>query len=158
MEVLPDIKTIPKQTHGVFDFFINKIEEEISKTYVEEFLGLPQMPLIGHYNGNDYSLGSVLSLICFQIKVCQGEKNNETISPYSGFNLPKNIEEYLCINEELSISNNTKNKKLENIFYPKNNLNFKLLGLKAKLPFFKCKLEYSFLKSLIDILNLSFSK
>ena len=124
MEVLPDIKTIPKQTHGVFDFFINKIEEEISKTYVEEFLGLPQMPLIGHYNGNDYSLGSVLSLICFQIKVCQGEKNNETISPYSGFNLPKNIEEYLCINEELPISNNTKNKKLENIFYPKKKLNF----------------------------------
>jgi len=124
MESLPNIKSILKQSHQVFDFFINKIDEEISKTYIEEFLGLPQMPLIGHYNGNDYSLGSILSLICFQIKICQGEKHDETISPFSDFNLPKNIEEYLCINEELSISNNTKNKKLENIFYPKNNLNF----------------------------------
>ena len=133
MESLPNIKSILKQSHQVFDFFINKIDEEISKTYIEEFLGLPQMPLIGHYNGNDYSLGSILSLICIQIKICQGEKHNETISPFSDFNLPKNIEEYLCINEELYNSNNTKNKKLENIFYPKDKLNFYFIM--SGLPF-----------------------
>ena len=124
METLIEIKTIEKQSHQNFDFFINIIEKEKDNKWIEEILGLPQIPLIGHYNGNDYSLGSILSLICFQIKICQGEKHDETISPFSDFNLPKNIEEYLCINEELSISNNTKNKKLENIFYPKNNLNF----------------------------------
>ena len=124
MEALISLKSCQKQSHSMFDFFINKIEEENSKTYIEEFLGLPQLPLIGHYNGSDYSLGSVLSLICFQIKICQGDKNDEIISPFSDFNLPKNIEEYLCINKELEIYNNTKNKKLENIFYPKTKLNF----------------------------------
>ena len=124
MEALISLKSCQKQSHSMFDFFINKIEEENSKTYIEEFLGLPQLPLIGHYNGSDYSLGSVLSLICFQIKICQGDKNDEIISPFSDFNLPKNIEEYLCINKELEIYNNTKNKKLENIFYPKAKLNF----------------------------------
>jgi hypothetical protein len=124
MEALISLKSCQKQSHSMFDFFINKIEEENSKTYIEEFLGLPQLPLIGHYNGSDYSLGSVLSLICFQIKICQGDKNDEIISPFSDFNLPKNIEEYLCINAELEISNNTKNKKLESIFHPKKKLNF----------------------------------
>ena len=124
MEALISLKSCQKQSHSMFDFFINKIEEENSKTYIEEFLGLPQLPLIGHYNGSDYSLGSVLSLICFQIKICQGDKNDEIISPFSDFNLPKNIEEYLCINKELEIYNNTKNKKLENLFYPKTKLNF----------------------------------
>ena len=124
MEALISLKNCQKQSHSIFDFFINKIEEENSKTYIEEFLGLPQLPLIGHYNGSDYSLGSVLSLICFQIKICQGDKNDEIISPFSDFNLPKNIEEYLCINKELEIYNNTKNKKVENIFYPKTKLNF----------------------------------
>jgi len=124
MEALISLKSCQKQSHSIFDFFINKIEEENSKTYIEEFLGLPQLPLIGHYNGSDYSLGSILSLICFQIKICQGDKNDEIISPFSDFNLPKNIEEYLCINKELEIYNNTKNKKLENIFYPKTKLNF----------------------------------
>ena len=124
METLISLKSCQKQTHSIFDFFINKIDEENSKTYIEEFLGLPQLPLIGHYNGNDYSLGSVLSLICFQIEICQGEKNDEITSYFSDFNLPKNIEEYLCINKELEIYNHTKNKKLENLFYPKKKLNF----------------------------------
>ena len=124
MEVLPSLKSIQKQTHPTFDFFINKLEEEKSKTYIEEILGMPQLPLIGHYNGNDYSLGSILSLVCFQLNICQGEKNDEIESPFSDFILPKNIEEYLCINEELEITNHTKNKKLENIFYPKKKLNF----------------------------------
>ena len=133
METLISLKTCQKQPHSIFDFFLNKIEEENSKTYIEEFLGLPQIPLIGHYNGSDYSLGSILSLICFQIKICQGDKNDEIISPFSDFNLPKNIEEYLCINKELQIYNNTKNKKLENLFYPKTKLNFYFIV--SGLPF-----------------------
>ena len=124
METLIELKSCQKQNHSIFDFFINQIEEENSKTYIEEFLGLPQLPLIGLYNGSDYSLGSILSLICFQIEICQGEKNDEIISPFSDFNLPKNLEEYLCINKELEIYNHTKNRKLENIFYPKKKLNF----------------------------------
>ena len=113
METL--INSIEKQSHPIFDFFINNIEKEKDKKYTEEILGLPQIPLIGHYNGNDYSLGSILSLICLQIN-CD-EKNPEFI-------LPKNLEEYLYVDEELEIENHTKNKKLESIFYPKKKLNF----------------------------------
>ena len=124
MEPLNKIKIEQKQKHDIFDFFLNKLSKEDSSMFIEEVLGLPKMPLIGHYNGNDYSLGSILSLICLDLDICQGEKNNEINSPFADFVLPKNIEEYLCINEELEISNNTKNKNLESIFYPKKKLNF----------------------------------
>ena len=120
METLIEIKTIEKQSHQNFDFFINIIEKEKDNKWIEEILGLPQIPLIGHYNGNDYSLGSVLSLICFQIN-CD-DKNKI----FSDFTLSKNIEEYLYVDEELEIVNHTKNKKLDNIFYPKKKLNFYL--------------------------------
>ena len=133
MEPLNKIKTIQKQKHDIFDFFLNKLSKEDSSIFVEEILGLPKMPLIGHYNGNDYSLGSILSLICLDLDICQGEKNNLVNSPFTDFVLPKNIEEYLCINEELEIPNNTKNKKLENIFYPKKKLNFYFII--SSLPF-----------------------
>ena len=121
METLIEIKTIEKQSHQNFDFFINIIEKEKDNKWIEEILGLPQIPLIGHYNGNDYSLGSVLSLICFQIN-CD-DKNKI----FSDFTLSKNIEEYLYVDEELEIVNHTKNKKLDNIFYPKKKLNFYLV-------------------------------
>ena len=124
METLIEIKTCQKQSHPNFDFFLNKLPNENTEKFIEEILGLPQLPLIGHYNGSDYSLGSILSLVCFQIDICQGEKNNEIKSEFSDFTLPKNIEEYLCVNEEIEIPNHTKNKKLENIFYPKKKLNF----------------------------------
>ena len=133
MEPLNKIKTVQKQNHNIFDFFINKLSKETSSTFIEEVLGLPKMPLIGHYNGNDYSLGSILSLVCLDIDICQGEKSDELNIPFSDFVLPKNIEEYLCINDELEIPNNTKNKKLENIFYPKKKLNFYFII--SSLPF-----------------------
>ena len=124
METSIQIKICEKQEHPTFEFFLNQLDKENQCKYINEILGLPQIPLIGHYNGSDYSLGSVLSLVCLEIQICQGEKNNEIISDFSDFNLPKNLEEYLCIDEEIEISNNTKNKKLENIFYPKKKLNF----------------------------------
>ena len=133
MEPLNKIITEQKQKHDIFDFFLNKLSKETSSTFIEEVLGLPKMPLIGHYNGNDYSLGSILSLICLDIDICQGEKSNEISSSFADFVLPKNIEEYLCINEELEISNNTKNKKHESIFYPKKKLNFYFII--SSLPF-----------------------
>ena len=122
METSIQIKICEKQEHPTFEFFLNQLDKENQCKYINEILGLPQIPLIGHYNGSDYSLGSVLSLVCLEIQICQGEKNNEIISDFSDFNLPKNLEEYLCIDEEIEISNNTKNKKIENIFYPKKKL------------------------------------
>ena len=120
-----NLNEFQKESHQTFDFFINKLEEEKTKTYIEEILGMPKLPLIGHYNGNEYSLGGILSLICFQIDICQGENNDKISSKFPDFNLPENIKEYLNVNEELDIENNTKNKdKVESIFYPKKKLNF----------------------------------
>ena len=38
---------------------------------------MSKLPMIGHYNNNEYSLGSILSLVCFQINICQGKDNDE---------------------------------------------------------------------------------
>ena len=85
---------------------------------------MPKLPMIGHYNGNEYNFGNILSLICFQIDICQGKDSDEISSKYSDFKLPNNIKDYLNVYEEIEIENNTKNKKLNAIFYPKKKLNF----------------------------------
>ena len=124
MENLEALKDCKKESHSNFDFFINKLQEENNKTYIEEILGMAKLPMIGHYNGNEYNLGNILSLICFQIDICQGDNNDEISSKYSDFKLPNNINGYLNVYEEIEIENNTKNKKLKSIFYPKKKLNF----------------------------------
>ena len=123
MESLTQLSECQKETHDIYDFFINKLEEEKDKTFIEEILGMSKLPMIGHYNGNEYSLGSILSLVCFQIKICQGQNKDEITSDYSDFKLPNNIKDYLNIFEKIDIENNKKNKKLDSIFYPKKKLN-----------------------------------
>ena len=123
MENLENLKDYQKESHSNFDFFINKLDEEKNKTYIEEILGMPKLPMIGHYNGNEYNFGNILSLICFQIDICQGKDSDEISSKYSDFKLPNNIKDYLNVYEEIEIENNTKNKKLNAIFYPKKKLN-----------------------------------
>jgi len=124
MESTTKLNECQKEAHQNFDFFINKIEGEKTKTYIEEILGMTKLPMIGHYNGNEYNIGNIFSLVCFQIDICQGEKNDEISSKYSDFKLPNNIIDYLNVYEEIPITNNTKNKKHESIFYPKKKLNF----------------------------------
>lgn len=124
MESLTNLKECQKEQHQNFEFFINKLEDEKSKEFMEEILGMAKLPMIGHYNGSEYNLGNILSLVCFQINICQGEKNDKITSKYSDFKLPNNIKDYLNIYEEIDIENNTKNKKLKSIFYPKQKLNF----------------------------------
>ena len=124
MESLTQLSECQKEKHDIYDFFINKLEEEKNQTFIEEILGMSKLPMIGHYNGNEYSLGSILSLVCFQINICQGHNNDEITSNYSDFKLPNNIKDYLNVFEEIDIDNNTKNKKLDSIFYPKKKLNF----------------------------------
>ena len=124
MENLTNLKECQKEQHQNFDFFINKLEDEKNKEYMEEILGMATLPMIGHYNGNEYNLGNIISLVCFQINICQGEQKDKITSKYSNFKLPSNIKDYLNIFSEIDIENNTKNKKVESIFYPKQKLNF----------------------------------
>ena len=138
------LNELTKENHQIFGFFINKLEEEKCQTYIEEILGMPKLPMIGHYNGNEYTFGSILSLVCFQINICQGEKNNEISSNYSDFKLPNNIKDYLNVFEKIEIKNNTKNnEKNESVFYPKKKLNFYFII--SSLP-----LEYTSKKKVKD--------
>ena len=125
MESLIKLNECKKESHQNFDFFINQLNEEKNKTYIEDILGMAKLPMLGHYNGNEYNLGNIFSLICFQINICQGEKNDQISSKFSDFKLPNNIKDYLNVYEEIDIENNTKNKnKNLSIFYPKKKLNF----------------------------------
>ena len=121
MQSFEKINEIQKQEHNIFNFYINNIT---TTQYIEEILGMPKLPVIGHYNNNEYNFGNILSLITLDIDICQGEKNDKIISKYTDFKLPKNIQEYLNIYEEIEIDNNTKNKKEHVYFYPKKKLNF----------------------------------
>lgn len=38
MEILTNVNEIQKETHQTFDFFINKLEDEKTKTYIEEII------------------------------------------------------------------------------------------------------------------------
>ena len=116
MQSFEKINEIQKQEHNIFNFYINNI---VTTQYIEEILGMPKLPVIGHYNNNEYNFGNILSLITLDIDICQGEKNDKIISKYTDFKLPKNIQEYLNIFEEIEIDNNTKNKKEHVYFYPK---------------------------------------
>ena len=110
-----------KQENFLFHFFINL---ENSDKYIHDFLGTAKVPLIGHYNHNEYTFGDILSLITFSYNICQGPSFNEIKNNFSDFNPPKSITEYLNINEQISIDNNTKESNSKAIFIPKNKIQF----------------------------------
>lgn len=125
-----------KEKHQFFHFFINKLESEKEKNidFMDKVLNLPKLPLIGcgYSNENDknksnkssHKLGKILSLVVFEIDICQGENKNGIISKYSDFNLPVNISDYLNIDEVIEIDNNTEEEDAQLFFMPKNKLNF----------------------------------
>ena len=89
-------------------------------------MGLNNLPLIGHYNRNDYSFGKIHINISFNFKIIQGKNFDEINNSYIDFNPPENILEYININEELLIKNNTKTKT-NTKFHPKENVNFNIV-------------------------------
>lgn len=138
MESYSIITNLSKAKHQSFDFYINELEEEKNKNsdFMDKILGIPQLPLIGYKNkkqlksketkkkSNSHILGKIMSLVAFQIQICQGENNDEIINKYYDFCLPQNLAEYLNIEDYIEIDNNTDDQTIQYFWMPKKKLNF----------------------------------
>ena len=129
METSYNLTSIKKYPHKYFNFYINLINKEESSDYFSPIFNLPRLPLLGSKTTNQekkssHNLGNILSLICFQIDICQGEEKNEIEQDFRDFVLPPNIEEYLNIDEVIEIDNNTDEPENSLFFMPKKKLNF----------------------------------
>ena len=113
------------KNNNFYDFFIN-LNKFLPGNFINDFLGLNNLPLIGHYNKNDYSFGKIHINISFNFKILQGKNLDELNNSYIDFTPPENIIDYININEELLIKNNTKTKT-NTKFHPKENVNFNIV-------------------------------
>ena len=127
MESYYNLNEIKKEEHPYFLFYLNLLSKEKNKNYINSIFGVPKLPLIGakiENNGNSHLLGKILSLVSFQINICQGKGRDEIDQIFSDFELPPNINEYLNIEEVIEIDNNTDEPDIHLYFMPKRKLNF----------------------------------
>ena len=127
MESFYKLSEVKKEEHPYFIFFKNLLEEEEKKNYINDIFNLPKLPLIGFKKANDnnsHVLGKLLSLVSFQIDICQGKDRNKIEQAFSDFVLPENINDYLNIEEVIEIDNNTDDPNINLFFMPKRKLNF----------------------------------
>ena len=139
MESYYNLTEVQKDNHNYFKFYLNLIDNEKNKNYIDKIFNLPKLPLIGiknekEKNKNSHLLGKLLSLISFQINICQGEDKDQIEQVFSDFALPKNINEYLNIEEVIQIDNNTDEPDVNLYFMPKKKLNFYFII--SELPFY----------------------
>ena len=132
METYYNLIEVKKTPHKYFNFYINLLKEKDTSDFFSPIFNMPQIPLIGsksklEKNNYSHNIGNVLSLICFQINICQGEEQNEIEHDFSDFNLPENIKDYLNIDEVIEIDNNTDEPNNSLFFMPKKKLNFYLV-------------------------------
>jgi len=133
METNYNLTLVQKRPDRNFNFYINLIDHEDSSKYFSSIFNIPRLPLIGskilnHDNKNSsHIFGKILSLICFQIDICQGEEKNEIEHDFKDFVLPSNLDEYLNIDEVIEIDNNTDEPENNLFFMPKKKLNFYLI-------------------------------
>ena len=140
METYFNITDVKKTPHKNFSFYINLLKEKDFSDFFSPTFNIPKIPLIGaksNQEKNPYShnIGKILSLICFQINICQGEEQNEIEHDFSDFNLPENIKDYLNIDEVIEIDNNTDEPDNNLFFMPKKKLNFYLVF--TQLPLYE---------------------
>ena len=122
MESLKKITSQNKQTNDYFSFLIDNEHINDNYVYYQEFLGYPKLPLIGHYSRSDYSFGNIMLLVKCNIDILQGPNKDQFKIQYEDFVPPKEIIDYLNINEKIEIKNNGKTK--DNLFYPKSQIKF----------------------------------
>ena len=115
---------------------------------MESFINISEIQKTKHYknnekkniNNNSHLLGKLLSLVSFQIDICQGKKENEINQLFSDFVLPSNLNEYLNINDVIEIDNNTDEPDVNLFFMPKQKLNFYFII--SELPFYPNNKNY----------------
>ena len=139
MESYYNLTEVQKDNHNYFKFYLNLIDNEKNKNYIDKIFNLPKLPLIGiknekEKNNNSHLLGKLLSLISFQIDICQGEDKDQIEQIFSDFVLPININKYLNIEEVIQIDNNTDEPEINLFFMPKKKLNFYFII--SELPFY----------------------
>ena len=141
MESYYKITEVSKSKDEYFKFYINLLNGEENKNYINNIFKVPKLPLIGSKNknldenNNSHLLGKLLSLVCFQIDICQGKQNNEIEQLFTDFTLPENIKEYLNIDEVIEIDNNTDEPEKSLFFMPKKKLNFYFII--SELPYYE---------------------
>ena len=127
MESYYKLSEVKKEEHPYFIFFKNLLDDEKKKNYINEIFNLPKLPLIGfkkENNNNSHLLGKLLSMVSFQIDICQGKERNKIEQLFSDFILPSNLNDYLNIEEVIEIDNNTDDPNINLFFMPKRKLNF----------------------------------
>ena len=146
MESYINLTTIEKTKHKYFNFYLNLLSDEKDKNYINNTFNVPKLPLIGCKNENNnkndknsHILGKILSLVSFQIDICQGKEKNEIDQMFSDFVLPHNLNEYLNIDDVIEIDNNTDEPDVNLFFMPKHKLNFYFII--SELPFYPTKNE-----------------
>ena len=139
METYYNLTEIKKTPHKYFDFFLNLLENKEPLDYISPIFNIPRIPLIGSKSNQEknfsHNLGNVLSIISFQINICQGDEKNEIEHDFADFTLPKNLKDYLNIDEVIEIDNNTDEPENNLFFMPKKKLNFYLVF--TQLPKFE---------------------
>ena len=130
MEAYIPLTEAEKTKHQYFKFYLNLLNEEKDKNYINNIFNVPKLPLIGckntedENNLNSHLLGKILSLVSFQIDICQGKEKNKIDQIYSDFVLPSNLNDYLNIDDVIEIDNNTDEPDVNLFFMPKQKLNF----------------------------------
>ena len=133
METNYNLTLVKKRPDRNFNFYINLIDHEDSSKFFSSIFNIPRLPLIGSKilnqdnKNSSHNFGKILSLICFQIDICQGEEKNEIEHDFKDFVLPSNLDEYLNIDEVIEIDNNTDEPENNLFFMPKKKLNFYLI-------------------------------
>ena len=127
MESYYKITDEEKQKNEYFNFYFNLLDDQ-KKNYINSIFKVPKLPLIGiknkNINNNSHSLGKLMSLICFQIDICQGKQGDQIDQLFTDFTLPEHLKEYLNIDEVIEIDNNTDEPNNDLFFMPKKKLNF----------------------------------
>ena len=144
METYYNLIDVKKTPHKYFKFYINLLKEKDPSDFFSPIFNTPKIPLIGSKSKQEkdnysHNIGNILSLICFQINICQGEEQNEIEHDFSDFNLPENIKDYLNIDEVIEIDNNTDEPNNSLFFMPKKKLNFYLVF--TQLPSYEANQE-----------------
>ncbi len=106
MESYYKLTEVKKEKNPYFLFFLNLLNDERKKNFINNIFNIPKLPLIGikkENNNNSHLLGKILSLVSFQINICQGENKDEIDQLFSDFKLPNNLNEYLNIEEVIEI-------------------------------------------------------
>ena len=112
-----------KTAHCYYKFFLNKQQNHADNSYLQNFLALPSIPLIGHYQHSNYSFGNVLLHVAFTYDLLF---DKGVASAYEDFVPPKEVTEYLNVNEQIDIDSNTKYTH-NAVFVPKEKVNFHLV-------------------------------